>query len=406
MKDNQTAEQQEVQALLEKWEPALNQEGFAPITESGRRLFTARMLENQANALTESAANTTGGIQGYDPVLIKMVRRSAPVLIAHDLVGVQSMNMPTGLIFAMRARYNAGFGSEEALFNEANSAHSGTGHQVGGDPFGVAAYTTGEGMATDVGEAATAWNEMGFTIEKVPVVAKTRQLRSTYSLELAQDLRAIHGLDAETELTNILSSEVISETNREIVRTLYIVSKQGVQYATTPGTYDMLTDSDGRWSAERYKSLAFAIEREANAISLDTRRGKGNVIVTSADVASALVMAGVMDYAPALSAAIQMDVDASGVSYAGNFGRYKVFVDPYLTGNGVLVGYRGANVYDAGVFYCPYVPATMYQAQDPVTFQPALGLKTRYAMASNPLSGSLSANSNGYYRKFGVTNLM
>ena len=395
----------EKQALLEKWSGALDVDGESPITDPHKRYVTARLLENESQALTE-AANNTSSVATYDPVLIKMVRRTAPVLIAYDICGVQPMSMPTGLAFAMKTRYNAGATTEvEALFNEADTSHSGTGAHVGADPFGTASYTTGTALDTTAGESATSWNEMGMTIEKVPVVAKTRQLRSTYSIELAQDLRAVHGMDAESELTNILSNEVVAETNREIVRTIYAVAKPGAQYTTTPGTFDLHTDSDGRWSVERVKGLAIAIEREANAIARDTRRGKGNFIITSSDVASALNLAGVLDYAPALQAMTTMDVDNTGVSFTGNFGRFRVYVDPYLDGDGIVVGYKGNHAYDAGLIYSPYVPATLYTTTDPATFQPALGIKSRYAVTANPLT-SMTVNENVYYRKFAVANLL
>lgn len=398
---------QDPNGVLHKWANVLTEESEVPFSNKQKLYSTAQLLENESKALVESAQNTTAGIQNYDPVLIKMVRRASPVLIAHDIVGFQAMNMPTGLVFAMKTRYGgSNVANPEALFNEANTAYSGKGTQAGTDPFGVNPFTNGTGMTTAEAESQTAWAELGITIEKVPVTAKARQLKASYSIELAQDLKAVHGLDADAELTNILSNELIAETNREIVRTVYIVAKQGAQWAETPGTFDMAVDSDGRWFVERVKGLAFAIEREANAISLDTRRGKGNIIITSADVASALQMAGVLDYAPALAAMVQMNVDVTGIAYAGNFGKYKIYVDPYLSANGVVVGYKGAHQYDAGIFYSPYVVGTMFQAQDPVTFQPILGIKSRYDIVANPLSGSLAAGQNAYYRKFAITNLL
>lgn len=396
----------EKEALLEKWGEALDDGGSPKITNDYKRFVTARLLENEAQALTESAGNTTSSIASYDPVLIKMVRRTAPVLIAYDVCGVQPMSMPTGLAFAMKARYGAGATTNpEALFNEADTDYSGTGTHAGTDPFGVAAYTTGTALDTAAGEAATSWNEMGMTIEKVPVVAKTRQLRSTYSIELAQDLKAVHGLDAEAELTNILGNEVVSETNREIVRTIYLVAKAGAIYTTTPGTFDLYTDSDGRWSVERAKGLAVAIEREANKIAIETRRGKGNFIITSADVASVLNLAGVLDYAPALNQMTNLEIDPAGVAYAGQFGRFRVYIDPYLSGDGVVVGFKGSNAYDAGLIYAPYVPATLFNTTDPQTFQPALGIKTRYAIAANPMT-TMTVGQNVYYRKFAISNLL
>jgi hypothetical protein len=312
------------------------------------------------------------------------------------------MTGPTGLVFALRARYTNATGAE-ALFNEADTDFSGTGTHAGSDPFATG-YTTGTGKATNDGEV-DAWASMSMTIEKTSVTARTRQLRADYSLELAQDLRAIHGLDAENELANILSSEIISEINREVVRTIYTIAKQGAQFAGTPGTFDLQADSDGRWSVERFKGLLFAIERDANAVSLETRRGKGNIIITSADVASALVMAGVLDYAPALQNSTAMDVDATGATYAGQMGRFKVFVDPYLGTDGYVVGYKGTSAYDAGMFYCPYVPLQMVRATDTATFQPAIGFKTRYGMIANPFT-TLSANQNVYYRKAKVLHLL
>ena len=265
------------------------------------------------------------------------------------------MTGPTGLVFAMRSRYTNGAGAE-AFVNEANTNHGGTATpaHVGDDPWD-ATFTTGVGKDTADSEVDV-WNSMSVTIEKTSVTAKTRQLRADYSLELAQDLRAIHGLDAENELSNILSTEIISEINREVIRTIYAVSKVGAQFATTPGTFDLANDADGRWFLERVKGLLFAIERDANAIGRETRRGKGNVIVTTADVASALAMAGVLNYAPALESQISLDVDETGVTFAGKVGRFKVFIDPYLGTDGYVVGYKGPNAYDAGIFYCPYVP--------------------------------------------------
>jgi len=397
------------ETLLEKWEPVLNTDKVEAIADPYRTKVTAQLLENQEKFLTE-ASNVTGGVQNWDPVLIGLVRRMAPKLIAYDICGVQPMTAPTGLIFALKARYaqtppnGNPQGGAEALFNEANSAYSGTGSPSGDDPWDVG-FATGTGKATADGEVDP-WNSMGVTIEKTNVVATTRQLRADYSLELAQDMRAVHGLDAETELTNILSTEVISEINREIVRKVYSVAKPGAQWAgiTTAGTFDLNADADGRWSVERFKGMMFAIERDANAVAIDTRRGKGNILITSSDVASALAMTGILDHAPALAQGTNLEVDATGAAYAGTMGRFKVYVDPYLGSDGYVVGFKGSTQYDAGFFYCPYVPLQMVRATDPVNFHPALGFKTRYGLVANPFT-TLSANSNAYYRKTKVTNL-
>lgn len=392
-----------VTTLLEKWQPLLDNEKVAKINDPYRARVTAQLLENQEKFLTEAAQTTTGNIQNWDPVLINLVRRLAPKLIAYDICGVQPMTGPTGLVFAMRSKYTNKDGVE-ALHSEADTEFSGTTPvHAGDDPWDVA-FTTGVGKATADGEV-DAWNTMSMTIEKTSVTAKTRQLRADYSLELAQDLRAIHGLDAENELSNILSTEIIAEINREVVRTIYAVSKQGAAFAGTPGTFDLAADSDGRWFLERVKGLIFAIERDANAIAKETRRGKGNIVITTADVASALAMAGVLNYAPALQSDIALEVDETGVTFAGKVGRFRVYIDPYLGSDGYVVGYKGANAYDAGLFYCPYVPLQMVRATSVDTFQPAIGFKTRYGMISNPFT-SLSANSNVYYRKSKVLNLL
>lgn len=397
--------------LLEKWEPVLKADKVEPISDPHRAKVTATLLENQERALLTEASNTTAGVENWDPVLISLVRRMAPKLIAYEFCGVQPMTQPTGLVFALRARYaqtppNTGVQTgAEALFNEANTAYSGTGSHVGDDPWDVG-FSTGTGMATATGEASTAWNSMGVTIEKTSVTATTSQLRADYSPELAQDMRAVHGLEADQELANILSSQVISEVNRRVVRVAYTVAKPGAQWAgiTTPGTYDLNSDADGRWSVERFKGLRFAIERDANAIAIESRAGKGNVIITSSDVASALAMAGVLDYAPALQASTNLEVDAAGVAYSGNMGRFKVFVDPYLGSDGYVVLYKGANQYDAGFFYCPYVPLQLFRATDVSNFHNAIGFKTRYGLVANPFT-SLTANSNYYFRKVKVTSL-
>ena len=455
--------------LLEKWEPILASNGIKKIdeiTDYYRRNVTAQLLENQEHFLKETSATTvTANVDKWDPVLISLVRRMAPKLIAFDVCGVQPMTMPTGLVFAMRSRYTDKNGTE-ALYNEANSSFSGTGTHEGTDPFapigtvigttitapganytsaptisfsggggsgaaatailgtganegkvvniiianpgtsytsaptisfsggggsGAAAtatinlgFSNGTGMPTADGETNN-WNSMSMTIEKTSVTAKTRMLRADYSPELAQDLNAIHGLNADNELVNILSSEIIAEINREVVRTIYGISKIGAQFASEPGTFDLKEDADGRWSVERFKGLIFAIERDANAVALDTKRGKANIIITRADVASALVMAGVLDHNP-IPLQVGLDVDPTGTHYAGTMGRFKVFVDPYLSTDGYVVGYKGNNAYDAGFFYCPYVPLQMVRATNVDNFQPAIGFKTRYGLVSNPFT--------------------
>jgi hypothetical protein len=312
----------------------------------------------------------------------------------------------------MRSKYATGGyatpgATSEALHDEATTTFSGAASpaHAGDDPWDVT-FTTGVGKGTSDGEV-DAWNSMSMTIEKTSVTAKTRQLRADYSLELAQDLRAIHGLDAENELSSILSSEIIAEINREIVRTIYAVSKPGASWSgiTSAGTFDLANDADGRWFLERVKGLLFAIERDANAIAKETRRGKGNIIITTADVASALAMAGILNYAPALQPQIDLEVDETGVTFAGKVGRFRVYIDPYLGTDGYVVGYKGGNAYDAGMFYCPYVPLQMVRATSVDTFQPAIGFKTRYGLISNPFT-SLSANSNVYYRKSKILNLL
>ena len=422
--------------LLKKWQPILEAEGAPAIKDSYRKEVTAVLLENQERALREekqslfeTPVNVTGGmatqgggslgdgqgVTGFDPILISLVRRSAPQLIAYDLCGVQPMTQPTGLIFAMKSRYNNPT-DPEALFNEADTSFSGTGTHTG---YGYNGSATGTGMATADGEAGS-FNQMAFSIEKTAVVAKTRQLKAEYSIELAQDLKAVHGLDAEGELSNILSTEILAEQNREIIRTIYTAAKVGAQQGTAvAGTFDLDVDSNGRWSVEKFKGLLFQIEREANAIAQATRRGKGNFIVCSSDVASALAMAGVLDYAPALSTGL--NVDESSATFAGVLnGRYKVYIDPYTVANNAagtgaqffVAGYKGTSAFDAGLFYCPYVPLQLVRAVDPSTFQPKIGFKTRYGLVANPFTSldvdgdGLSSNSNYYYRKVTVANLM
>ena len=422
--------------LMEKWAPVLNHEGSAPIDSAYKREVTAVLLENQeremgkqAEALFEAAPTNavgsysdTGGIAKFDPVLISLVRRAMPQLIAYDIAGVQPMTQPTGLIFAMKSRYSTQ-GGTEALFNEADTDVSGTGTHSGAFDFG-GSETTGTGITTSaaerLGQGGTgdgSFGQMAFSIEKTSVTAKTRALKAEYSVELAQDLKAVHGLDAEGELSNILSTEILAEINREVVRTVYTTAKPGAQVGTsTAGTFDLDVDSNGRWSVEKFKGLMFQIEREANAIGQQTRRGRGNFIITSADVASALAMAGVLDYSSGLSGKNNLTVDDTSTTFAGVLnGKYKVYVDPYTSNVSAtqffVVGYKGASAFDAGLFYCPYVPLQMVRAVDPNSFQPKIGFKTRYGMVANPFvsldgSGGLTANENYYYRRVKVTNLM
>lgn len=385
-----------LQPLTEKWDKVLNVSTEPAISDTYKKRVTAQLLENTKKELRESAQTGVANMQNYDPILISLVRRMSPKLIAYDICGVQPMTMPTGLIFCLRSRYNNRNGAE-ALFNEADSDYSGTGLHAGTDPFDVG-YSTGTGKLTANGESEP-WNPMSMSIEKTSVEAKTRQLRADWSLEIQQDLKSVLGVDAESELINILSTELINEINREVVRTVYTISKQGAQFSATPGTFNLLADADGRWSVERFKGLVFAMERDANAIAKETRRGKGNIIITSPDVASALVMAGLLSFNnPAFIAQTQLEVDATGATYCGMLGRFKVFIDPYLETNGYVVGYKGSNAYDAGMFYCPYVPLQLATARNVDTFQNAVGFKTRYGMAANPFT-SLDAASNIYYRK-------
>ena len=420
--------------LVKKWAPILESTSAPSFKDDYRKQVTAQLLENQERAMKEGAqalneianvggdgialggAGTNANMAGYDPVLIAMVRRAAPQMIAYDIAGVQPMTQPTGLIFAMKSKYSTQ-GGTEALFNEADTDFSGAASpaHAGSNPVD-GTYTTGVGMSTATAEdlgAGTAFGQMAFSIEKTTVTAKTRALRAEYTVELAQDLKAVHGLDAEGELSNILSSEILNEINREVVRTVYAAAKTGAQAGTaTAGTFDLDVDSNGRWSVEKFKGLMFQIEREANAIAQTTRRGRGNFIICSADVASALAMAGVLDYAPAL-AGNNLNVDESSTTFAGVLnGKYKVYVDPYSANANAsnatqffVVGYKGTSAYDAGLFYCPYVPLEKVRAVDPATFQPKIGFKTRYGMVANPFT-SLSSGTNIYYRKVAVTNLM
>ena len=452
--------------LQEKWAPILNHEGLGGIEDAHKRMVTAVLLENQEKMLKEEReflseagpTNSTGsGVANFDPVLISLIRRAMPNLVAYDLAGVQPMNGPTGLIFAMRSRYTSNTGSE-ALFDEADSGFSGVGtagtlgnpYTTGSDGANVGfgtdeqkgsnpgvldpnadhtTYNVGRGMDTEtaeaLGEAGNDFNEMAFSIEKVTVTAKSRALKAEYSLELAQDLKAIHGLNAEAELANILSTEILAEINREVIRTIYKVAESGAQTnVANAGVFDLDTDSNGRWSVEKFKGLIFQIERDANAIAQRTRRGKGNIILCSADVASALTMAGVLDYTPALNA--NLTVDDTGNTFAGTLnGKYRVYIDPYaanLAGGNTatasgnqyyVVGYKGTSPYDAGLFYCPYVPLQMVRAVGEDTFQPKIGFKTRYGLVANPFaegttqgSGRLLVNQNRYYRRVAVKNLM
>ena len=441
--------------LVKKWQPVLEHPELPKVTDSYKRAVTAVILENQERALREDRAfmseaaptNSTDAsyIQNWDPILISLVRRAMPNLIAYDIAGVQPMTGPTGLIFAMRAKYTSQGSSSEALFDAADTDFSGrnkAGSATGGfsttadagtnpallndSPAGT--YTTGTGMSTAAAEAlgdssANSFAEMAFSIEKSTVTAKSRALKAEYTMELAQDLKAIHGLDAETELANILSAEILAEINREVVRTIYINAEKGAAAGTTTaGIFDLDTDSNGRWSVERFKGLMFQVEREANTIAQRTRRGKGNILITSSDVASALQMAGVLDYTPALNN--NLNVDDTGNTFAGVLnGRYKVYIDPYSANVNTakqffVVGYKGTSQYDAGIFYCPYVPLQMVRAVGQDSFQPKIGFKTRYGIQANPfaeagastanavINGSGAANANRYYRKVQVTNLM
>ena len=411
-----------------KWAPVLEHADLQPIADPYKKAVTAVVLENQERALQEEkgimeathANQTGGGVDNYDPILISLVRRALPNLMAYDVAGVQPMTGPTGLIFAMKSHYTSQTGTE-ALFNEADTDFSGAGTHAGSNPVD-GTYTTGTGVSTATAEGfgdSTALNEMAFSIEKTTVTAKSRALKAEYTIELAQDLKAIHGLDAESELSNILSQEILAEINREVIRTIYKVAKTGAASTATPGTFDLDVDSNGRWSVERFKGLLFNIERDANVIAQDTRRGKGNFIICSADVASALAMSGVLDYTPALST--NLNVDDTGNTFAGVLnGRYRVYIDPYSANTGAasqfyVAGYKGSSAYDAGLFYCPYVPLQMVRAIDPNTFQPKIGFKTRYGMIANPYvtksdgttdGDTFTAARNQYYRKVKVTNLM
>ncbi len=421
--------------LQKKWGPVLNLEGLAPIADTHRSAVTSQLLENTENALRESGGegslngasllaeaaptNATGSsVDNYDPVLISLVRRAMPNLVAYDICGVQPMTGPTGLIFAMRSKYSTQ-GGTEAFYNEADTDFSGTGTHAG-TPGSANTANTGTGMTTAAAEALgdfanNAFPEMAFEIEKVSVTAKSRALKAEYTTELAQDLKAIHGLDAEKELSTILTAELLADINREVVRTVYNTAVRGSNTGvTTAGTFDLDVDANGRWSVEKFKGLMFHIEREQNQIAKDTRRGKGNIVVCSSDVASALQMAGVLDYTPALNSNNNMNVDDTGNTFAGVLnGRTKVYIDPYAGANYMVIGYKGSSAFDAGLFYCPYVPLQMVRAVGENTFQPKVGFKTRYGMIANPFAqgttkggGALTANTNLYYRRTFVSNIL
>jgi len=451
------------ESIQNKWKPILEHEDLPSIGDSHKRAVTAQILENTENAIRESRATSMGGsgmlsealptnntspntnIDNFDPVLISLVRRAMPNLIAYDICGVQPMTGPTGLIFAMRARYAAQDGTE-TFYNEVQTGRSSRGGANA--TFGDAGYDSAVvvgGAANNVGNTASAntnatnslynfaggmqtslaeklgtdttsiFPEMAFSIEKVTVSARSRALKAEYSLELAQDLKAIHGLDAETELSNILSAEILAEINREVIRTIVVSAVRGAaEGTTTTGLFDLDTDSNGRWSVEKFKGLMFQVEREANGIAKGTRRGKGNVIICSSDVASALQMAGVLDYAPALNSN-NLNVDDTGNTFAGVLnGRLRVYIDPYAGSNYMVVGYKGSSAFDAGLFFCPYVPLQMVRAVDPNTFQPKIGFKTRYGMVANPFArgssdtdaGKIAEDTNQYYRRVIISNLM
>ncbi len=432
------------ETLQEKWQPVLSHPDLPEITDPYKKAVTSVVLENQERALNEergmisedapinNAGGAVGGtgIDNWNPILISLVRRSLPNLIAYDICGVQPMTGPTGLVFCMKARYNdntSRLAMTEALFDEADTDFAGAGTHAGTDPFGDAAtYGTGTGMTTAAAEAkgdsaSNPFASMAFTIEKATVTAKSRALKAEYTIELAQDLKAIHGLDAETELANILSAEILAEINREVVRTVNLQAKAGAQTGVAnAGRFDLDVDSSGRWSVEKFKGLLFQVERDANTIARESRRGKGNFILCSSDVASALSMAGVLDYDPALNT--ELNVVEAGNTFVGTLnGKYKVYIDPYYTLDPVsghnnegymTIGYRGSNAFDAGVFYCPYVPLQMVRAVGENSFQPKIGFKTRYGMISNPFVGSspsdglASAGTNFYYRKIEVENIL
>ena len=412
------------QELMEKWTPVLEHTSMPTIQDKHRAAVTATLLENTEIALregqsyspnallSETPVNNTGTTDNYDPVLISLVRRAMPNLVAYDIAGVQPMTGPTGLIFAMRSNYaNTTAATAEAFYGEADTDFSGTG-----------THPAGKGMATSAAEAlgstGSDFAQMSFQIDKVSVTAKSRALKAEYTTELAQDLKAIHGLDAETELANMLSAELLAEINREVVHTVKSAAVAGSQDTATAGTFDLDVDANGRWSVEKFKGLMFQIEKEANAIAKSTRRGKGNIIICSSDVASALQMAGVLDYTPALNSN-NLSPDDTGNTFVGVLnGRFRVYIDPYAGSNYLVVGYKGSNAFDAGLFYCPYVPLQMVRAVGENSFQSKLGFKTRYGMVANPFAkggsswtdsdgdAGLTANSNVYYRRSIITNLL
>lgn len=399
--------------LTEKWKAALDKEGIEPITETSRRATTAQLIENQSAALLNENVNGVAGVDNWNPILISMVRRIAPRLIAYDVCGVQPMTGPTGLIFALKARYandpakrpNDQTLPEAMGVNEVDAGYSGDKTANSGDTFGPTPVVRGGGVDTATGETQ-AWAAMGVTVEKTEVVAKTRQLRADYSQELAEDMRRIHNLSAEGELINILTNEITAELNREVLGKIYASAKIGTQWTAAPGTFDLNSDSDGRWSVEKYKGLITAIEFDANQIALESRRGKGNKLFVSANVGTILQQAGLLDFTPALQANTTLNVDPSGATYAGRLnGRYDVYVDPYTTGDGYCVGYKGVDQYDAGLFYCPYVPLQLSRAVNTDMFTNAIGFKTRYGICANPFT-SIENNSNVYYRKSVVKNLL
>lgn len=425
------------QQLTEKWSPVIDHSDLPKIENAHKRHVTAVLLENQERALRDERTNLmeatgslTTNVANYDPVLIGLVRRAMPQLIAYDICGVQPMTMPSGLVFALTSRYTDQNGAE-ALFNEADSGWSGDYSSAAGDTSvagtspvnattGLSPWDASPGFTKPTGMAVTkaeAVNpaQMSFKITKTTVTAVSRALKAEYTVELAQDLKSVHGLDAEAELSNILSNEILAEINREVVRNIYSVAKIGAQETTTAGTFDLDVDANGRWSVERFKGLMFQIEREANRIAQTTRRGRGNFILCSADVASALAMAGKLDYTPAISS--DLNVDESSTTFAGTLnGKYKVYVDPYMAtvvGSTIgdqfcLVGYKGTSPFDAGMFYCPYVPLSLMRAVDPTTFQPKIGFKTRYGLVAHPLAGdgsTMAVNTNFFYRLFRVSNI-
>lgn len=439
------------QAIVKKWQPLLDHKDFAPLTDRTRRTVTALMLENTQRQIISSDDNInltskflmnetvsrTAGIQKYDPVLISLIRRTLPNLIAYDVCGVQPMTAPTGLVFALRARYDSQSGPE-AFYNEANTGFSarggmnvsptdagyanatvagGAANNQGGlggpDPVNFAG-----GVATDAGEVLgtgdSAWPQMATTIDRVTVTARLRALRADYTLEMAQDMQAVHGLNTEQTLTDILAAEIIADVNREIIRTIFVTARPGAQTdVTTPGVFDLNTDAGGRWLGERFKGLLFQVDREANVIARETRFGRGNIIICSSDVASALSNAGILSPSAALADSTKMTVDDTGNTFAGVLsGRYKVYIDPYAAGNYMVVGYRGSTDIDAGLFYCPYQPLILVKATDPRTMSPVLAFKTRYGVVANPFAegttlggGAITPNTNRYYRRVLIDNL-